>query len=118
MPAEKISRPSGRPRSELLTNKVMTAQTCSPTADLARLCEILPLSPDADTLSTQRTATIIELPDARTNWTDQAQPDVEADAAAPPEIDSEEVRNSEPAHETPRQAAADDPLRVYLQQMG
>ena len=64
---------------------------------------------------------IVEFPESRSSWTaDPVQQDGgEADNGAPAlESDSEETRPNEPTQETPRHGTADDPLRVYLQQMG
>lgn len=96
----------------------MTAQIASPTADLSSLSEMLPLNPDADTFSTQRTG-VVEFSEPRPGWPEQNPRETDVDSASPAtETDSEEARQSEPAPETPQQGSADDPLRVYLQQMG
>src|SRR5437660_4198068 len=120
MPAQKSHDPGVARIPQCLINKVMTAQTCSPSPDLTRLSEVLPSNPDAESFSMPRTV-IVEFPESRSSWTaDPVQQDGgEADNGAPAlESDSEETRPNEPTQETPRQGAADDPLRVYLQQMG
>ena len=76
------------------------------------------MNPDAETFSTGRAA-IIEFPEGRAGWTERLHQEAEPEPASPAiEMDSEDVRQNEAAPEAPRQGAADDPLRVYLQQMG
>src|SRR5213079_2844011 len=70
------------------------------------------------TFSNQRTA-VVEFPEPRAGWAEQTPREADADSASPAmDSDSEEARQNEPAQEAPRQGSADDPLRVYLQQMG
>ena len=64
--------------------------------------------------------TATPLCDSRLAWPENpANPPEESDSLSPaPEPEGDEARGVEQGPETPRAGAADDPLRVYLQQMG
>src|SRR5258706_4766561 len=87
--------------------------TASMPVAVPRSDEVLPL----DLPSLERSRNPVELPDARTPW-DQVNVEGDSDAG-PAQADLEtDERGAEQAPEPARSGAAEDPLRVYLQQMG
>jgi len=100
----------------------MTAQPSTPARHLASPDEIAPLLPDQE-LSPARAYTPItatQLCESRSVWSDQtASPAEENDSLSPvTELEGDEARAAEPGPEPVRSGSTDDPLRVYLQQMG
>src|SRR3954467_11556309 len=97
----------------------MTAQPSALARPLVAPDEIVPLTNHDDRIGEREylAPTQPQLGGVRSQWSELPGAHTgETDNAA--EVEGEETRVAEPAPETPRPGMGDDPLRVYLQQMG
>ena len=98
----------------------MTAHTSAPAGHLATLDEIVPLSLDAPLPPTDRFApqTGTEFSGSKRSWPDGAGAGIDGDSGSGTELEGDESHLPDAPQETVRHGSAEDPLRVYLQQMG